>query len=201
MNEPKTFHVVQDGDTLGTIAKAHNTSVVELVKLNRIANPDRIATGQRLALPPAPTKGDVEPDDEEWGVLQLRFVDAINRDISGLAVTVDNGMCKPFDMVTDAMGLLPAFAVHPDHPPVKISVARAAGGTKEVARIQPTRASQMATLVSPKVLVSANLRRHEGPPRSPSRLSPRSWARKRVPAVRTATRSMRWHWSAPTRRT
>jgi len=73
-------------------------------------------------------------------------------------------MCKPFDMVTDASGLLPAFAVHPEHPPVRISVARAAGGTKEVARIQPTRDSQMATLVSPKVLVSASLRRHEGPP-------------------------------------
>ena len=188
MTGPTKIHIVQDGDTLGTIAKANNTSVRDLVRLNRIANPDRIAVGQRLLLPAEPPEVDVGPDDEDWGVLQLRFVDAINRDIAGLAVTIDNGICKPFDMVTDATGLLPAFAVHPDHPPVKISVARAAGGTKEVARIQPTRASQMATVVSPKVLVSANLRRHEGPP-TPKAIPPQ---RKEL-GQETSTRSPNGH--------
>lgn len=184
----QTVYIVRDRDTLGSIAKANDASVLELVSLNRIADPDRIAVGQRLILPAKSAVANVEAEVAEWGALQVRFVDAINRDISGLAVTIDNGVCKPFEMITDGAGLLPAFAVHPDDPPVKISVERAAGGTKEVARIQPTSASQMATLISPKVLVSANLRRHEGPP-TPKAIPPQP----RPLGQETGTRSPNGH--------
>lgn len=44
-------YTVQKGDTLTTIAKANNTTVAELVKLNGIKNPNLIRVGQVLTLP------------------------------------------------------------------------------------------------------------------------------------------------------
>lgn len=41
-------YTVRSGDTLSRIASAHRTSVAALVKLNGIADPDRIDVGQRL---------------------------------------------------------------------------------------------------------------------------------------------------------
>ncbi len=45
--------VVQPGQTLSQIAAEHGTTVARLVRLNRIADPDRIYVGQRLVLRPA----------------------------------------------------------------------------------------------------------------------------------------------------
>lgn len=42
---------VESGDTLGRIARKHNTSVNELVSLNNIADPNFIKIGQKLILP------------------------------------------------------------------------------------------------------------------------------------------------------
>jgi|GEM_PF-4283163 len=44
-------YTVQSGDTLSEIARAHGTTVEELVKLNGIANPNLIRPGQKLKLP------------------------------------------------------------------------------------------------------------------------------------------------------
>lgn len=44
-------YIVQGGDTLGRIAKAHGTTWQDLVKLNGIADPNMIAVGQRLRVP------------------------------------------------------------------------------------------------------------------------------------------------------
>jgi 2',3'-cyclic-nucleotide 2'-phosphodiesterase/3'-nucleotidase len=43
--------VVQAGDTLFRIAVNHGTTVSELVRLNRLANPNRILIGQVICLP------------------------------------------------------------------------------------------------------------------------------------------------------
>ena len=48
-------YTVQSNDTLGKIAKAHNTTVEKLAKLNNITNPNLISIGQKLNL------GDVNP--------------------------------------------------------------------------------------------------------------------------------------------
>lgn len=47
---PKTY-AVRAGDTLSSIAKRHDTTVAVLVKLNGIADPDRLAVGRTLRLP------------------------------------------------------------------------------------------------------------------------------------------------------
>lgn len=44
-------YTVKDGDTLSEIAERYHTTVSELVRLNHIANPDLIYTGQVLKLP------------------------------------------------------------------------------------------------------------------------------------------------------
>lgn len=46
-------YVVQAGDTLGTIARRFDTTVAQLVQLNNLTNPDRIAVGQKLIVPAA----------------------------------------------------------------------------------------------------------------------------------------------------
>ncbi len=45
------LHSVEEGDTLGTIAKQYETSTAELLALNQIANSDIIFTGQILRVP------------------------------------------------------------------------------------------------------------------------------------------------------
>jgi LysM repeat protein len=66
-------HIVRRGDTLGRIAARYGTSVSALVRLNGLANPDRIWVGQRLkvsgkagpAPAPAPKPGP-SPTGGKW---------------------------------------------------------------------------------------------------------------------------------------
>ena len=44
-------HVVQKGETLATIAKAHGVSVADIVKANNLSNPNEIKVGQKLVIP------------------------------------------------------------------------------------------------------------------------------------------------------
>ena len=46
--QTRQYYTVQRGDTLSAIAKKHNTTVLELVGLNNIKNPDIIQVGQKL---------------------------------------------------------------------------------------------------------------------------------------------------------
>lgn len=48
-----SVYVVQSGDTLAVIARKFDTTVAELVRLNNLSNPDRIAVGQKLTVPAA----------------------------------------------------------------------------------------------------------------------------------------------------
>ncbi|MFN8560656.1 MAG: LysM peptidoglycan-binding domain-containing protein [Anaerolineae bacterium] len=48
-----TIHVVQRGETLSRIAQQYNITLTELVRLNGIADPSTIYTGQRLLVPSA----------------------------------------------------------------------------------------------------------------------------------------------------
>ena len=57
-------HEVQDGETLGEIAQAYNTTVESIVTANGLSDPDQIDTGQLLIIPvseAAPPTPQVEP--------------------------------------------------------------------------------------------------------------------------------------------
>lgn len=60
-NAPKRY-TVEEGDTLGTIAQDHNTSLQRIMELNQLEDPDNLSAGQILLIPqgaqppsPAPT--------------------------------------------------------------------------------------------------------------------------------------------------
>jgi LysM repeat protein len=55
VNPPANVHIVVKGDSLDKIAKQNNTTIAELQKLNKIADPKKLQIGQQLTLPP---KGD-----------------------------------------------------------------------------------------------------------------------------------------------
>lgn len=50
MSEQRNFYIVKDRDTLSKIARQNGTTVSELMKINGIKNPNKIARGQRIAL-------------------------------------------------------------------------------------------------------------------------------------------------------
>jgi LysM repeat protein len=44
-------HIVQQGETLSTIAKAYNVTTKAIIQANKIKNPDRLSIGQKLFIP------------------------------------------------------------------------------------------------------------------------------------------------------
>ena len=42
------YHIVQKGEVLSSIAKRYNTTYMKIAALNKIANPNKIYTGQKL---------------------------------------------------------------------------------------------------------------------------------------------------------
>lgn len=70
-----TNYIIEKGDTLTSIAKKYNTTVENLVKLNNIANPDLIYTGQLLRVPAISYEGmeiyyEVKAGDTLWAISQ-----------------------------------------------------------------------------------------------------------------------------------
>ena len=157
-------YVVKPGDTLSKIAKAHQTSVQELVQLNGIKNPDRISVGQTIQLhPPIQSSESALAEQDDWGTLVVQLFDAVNKPIAGLKVKIE-AIGSFFETTTNDIGAVPAIAIPKGAPPVKVHVERAQGGMKHVATIQPDGSAQLARLYSPKVKATSALRRHDGPP-------------------------------------
>ena len=52
---PASVHIVVKGDSLDKIAKQHNTTIAELIKLNKISDPKKLQIGQQINLPPQAT--------------------------------------------------------------------------------------------------------------------------------------------------
>lgn len=44
-------HIVQQGETLSTIAKAYNVTTKAIIEANKIKNPNRLSIGQKLFIP------------------------------------------------------------------------------------------------------------------------------------------------------
>jgi len=87
-----SFHVVQAGETLTVIARAHDVSVEELVLINELADPDLVYVGQKLVLPRsaaapmAPEPSSTPPSLESTPILSLASPDEI---LEGRWIDVD----------------------------------------------------------------------------------------------------------------
>lgn len=163
------YYVVRPGDTLARIARAHGTSTSKLVEINRIGNPDRIDVGQKLRLPGSlpriQVSGESQSDEDVWGSLVLQFVDAICRPINALKVRLE-AQGKIFESTTNDRGIVEPVAVK-NGESIKVHVERAQGGLKHVTTLTSDGTAQHARIRSPKIAVTASLRRHEGPPGPP----------------------------------
>lgn len=53
VEKTKETYTIIAGDTLGKIAKEHNTSIATLTRINKIANINKISIGQKLEIPTA----------------------------------------------------------------------------------------------------------------------------------------------------
>lgn len=64
--EAPVVHVVAPGDTLGAIARQHEVSTRDLQRYNNLNDPNRLAVGQELRIPPGPDvplRYEVQPGD------------------------------------------------------------------------------------------------------------------------------------------
>lgn len=84
-------YVIQPGDTLSEIAKRYGTSVTELVKINKIPDPDKIYAGNTLKVPESGAGAPyytIRPGDT-LSSIAARFGTTVN------ALTAINGIADP----------------------------------------------------------------------------------------------------------
>jgi LysM repeat protein len=62
---PPNVHIVVKGDSLDKIAKQNNTTIADLIKLNKIADPKKLQIGQQITLPPKDATATPAPEKKE----------------------------------------------------------------------------------------------------------------------------------------
>lgn len=89
---PQIKYCVRRGQTLSAIAKAHNCSIKEFMRLNGIMNPRRIRPGQWLNIPGQylPLENEEEsPESEESAIIATGTPDSIKSDSVGSEINND----------------------------------------------------------------------------------------------------------------
>lgn len=89
-SSPVSSYTVRSGDTLSSIARRFDTSVLELVSINNIKNPNRIYPGQVLRL----------PDNAQYTFYRVKSGDTLSEialrfDTSVSAIATLNGISNP----------------------------------------------------------------------------------------------------------
>lgn len=92
-------HVVRDGETVATIAAAHGTTAVAIVRANALANADLLQIRQRLNVP-SPTPSHTIADAPAAGTLTVRAGDtlgaiAMRTGTTARAIADANGIVDP----------------------------------------------------------------------------------------------------------
>ncbi|WP_096188978.1 LysM peptidoglycan-binding domain-containing protein [Evansella halocellulosilytica] len=64
------IHIVQEGQSLTSIANAYNTSVEDIVTANELPDPDRLVTGQSIVIPIVGSFYWVQPGDSLYSISQ-----------------------------------------------------------------------------------------------------------------------------------
>lgn len=106
-----TTYTVRQNDTLTAIAKAHNTTVLDLARLNKISDPNRIHVGQKIIFSETPTQENPQLENEEVTVdtlsTQLEAAQQQLADLQGQISQQDNGLT---DMERFGIGLGATYA-------------------------------------------------------------------------------------------
>jgi LysM repeat protein len=116
------FTLVRAGQTLSGIAAAHGTTVERLMRINHLADPNRIYPGQRLRLRPA-SRHDSARGSTKWRVTRHRV--AYGETLSGIALRyharVDqlvqrNGLADASRIYVGQVLRIRAVPIDPRHP-------------------------------------------------------------------------------------
>lgn len=158
-------YVVAAGDTLGAIARRFGYSIDELAVANGIRDPDRIAIGQILVLPPEESSepGTGKEDDAQEG-LRILFVDKLLRAISGLEFVLESNRGVILEGITNADGLSENVRGLVVGEELSLLVRRARGGFKKVISTTFGGGERILTAYSPTLLVKSRTEAHEGSP-------------------------------------
>ena len=94
-------YVIRRGDTLSGLAQQYNTTVSELVRLNNIADPNRIYAGETLVVPKgSPVSYVVQRGDTLWAIAR-KYGTTVNR------LASYNGLTNPSRLSIGQVLLIP----------------------------------------------------------------------------------------------
>lgn len=147
------YYTVVKGDTLAKIARTTGTTTSDLVKLNQIADPNRLAIGQRLALRKEVVTG-----------VQPLFLDRNRDPIAGLEYLLEHAG-KIIKAVTPENGLGRMVFTDAATDEVRIFIRRLDGTLKEIGRVVSGYGNKLVTVLSPSVKVEAETEKN--PPLKP----------------------------------
>lgn len=142
------FHVVRRGENLSMIAKQYGTTVTELRKLNSLQNPNRLDIGQRIALRKEAVCG-----------FEALFLDADRNPIAGLEYVLE--YCgRSITGTTGKDGKARKILTDTPADQVRILVKRFDGTLKEITTVMSGYWNKLVTLVSPLLVIDAELQPH-----------------------------------------
>lgn len=147
----KNFHIVLEHETLSKIAKLHGITVADLIKLNRLPNPNRLKIGQKIALRKEVVCG-----------FEVLFLDADRNPIKNLEYVLEFSG-KTIKGATDKDGKSQRIMTDWPSDPVRIMVKRFDGSFKKVTTVMSGYGNKLCTLVSPLVVIDTELKRHPSP--------------------------------------
>lgn len=151
-------YTVKPGDTLSGIAHRNGVDIHQVIKLNKISNPQLIYPGQKLKLSISSAP---EGEDALFSELIIRFVDSLGSPICDMKTTIGTAAGN-FSFVTDSNGLIPSVSTRSADEAVHVSVEKIGGGVKKVATLNPPVGLHQATIRSPKLKIKSPLRVHQG---------------------------------------
>lgn len=148
MSNPISY-TVQPGDTLGRIAAHFGKSVVELVEINHISNPNRIEIGQVIYL-----------DKHYANSVQVMLMDVLRQPIDGLKTLIKfDG--KTAENTTDTSGLIPLISTASITSKLEIFVQDSRKEWTKVAEAISGLGQQWIKLISPALKFDLPLENHD----------------------------------------
>ncbi|QDZ29520.1 N-acetylmuramidase domain-containing protein [Noviherbaspirillum sp. UKPF54] len=144
----RNFHIVREHETLTTIARQHGTTVAHLMKLNNLPDPNRLKTGQKIALRREAVCG-----------FETLFLDADRNPINKLEYVLE--FCgKSVKGSTTHDGKSQKIVTDWPTDPIRILVKRFDGTFKKVTVVMSGYGNKLCTLISPLLVIDSVLRSH-----------------------------------------
>lgn len=157
MSAQRNFHIVKERDTLGKIARENGTTISELMKINGIKDPNKIALNQRIAL----------RKEVACGVEAL-FLDTDGNSIKDLVYRIE--YCgKTLDGKTGPDGKSRRIYTKTPEDFVRIRIKRLNGTWKHVATVISDVGNKLVRITGGHLMAEAKAEQH---PKSPDNQKP-----------------------------